>query len=196
MQNRGRASWMGQRRQQPCLCPRKGAEKSQPQFGWCAPNQMGSLEIQTGSLKLLHCFKPHAPLSSVYISAAFLTVAAFSSFAGAEHSRPLPLCWRKHSLDHADNLVSVFAASLSQLPCLCYFLGTWLTPLLASWSPCVWNTSSHLAFPSPPPHCPALLLLFPLILFHAVYCRSLLICPIGNISSCLFVLFIHSEKMW
>ena len=123
-QKRGRTSWLGQRRQQPCLCPLKAAEESQPQFGRCAPNQMESLEIQISSLKLLHCFKPHAPLSSVYISVAFLTVAAFSSFAGSEHSWSLPLRWRKHSLDRVDNLVSVFAASLSQPPCLCCFLGT------------------------------------------------------------------------
>lgn len=80
--------------------------------------------MEISSLKLLHCFKPHAPLSSIYISVAFLTVAAFRSFAGSDHSQPLHLRWRKRSLDCADNLASVIAASLSQLPCLCCFLGT------------------------------------------------------------------------
>lgn len=195
-QKRGRTSRLGQRRQQPCLHPLKAAEESQPQFGQCAPIQMGCLEMEISSLKLLHCFKPHAPLSSMYISVAFLTVAAFSSFAASDHSQPLRLRWRKHSPACADNLASVIAASLSQLPCLCYFLGTWLTPLLAPWSPCLWKTSCHLAYPSPPPPSPALLLLFPLVLFHTVYCRSLLTCSISNISACLSVLFIHREKTW
>ena len=110
----------------PACVPLKQLRSCKPQSGWCAPNQMGSLKIQTSSLRLFHCFKQHALLSCLSISMAsqvHLTVAALSIFAGAEHSWPLSLHWRKHSPDHADNLVSVFAASLPQPPCLCRFLG-------------------------------------------------------------------------
>lgn len=42
--------------------------------------------------------------------------------------------------------------------------------------------------------CHHLLLLLPPVLFHAVHCTNLLICSVGNISSCSLVLLICREK--
>lgn len=82
---------------------------------------------------------------------------------------------------NSDNLMSVFAAPLTATSAVAWGPPQ---PLCCPLGPLCVTGLHHL-----------LLLLPLLVLFHAVHCTRLLICSIGDISSCFPVLLIHREKM-